>query len=76
MHPHLNCCHTSRYCNQKYFNLMLFGGCNSKALMTLSDVSCVDACKLGDIEAYPPMNTKRLFPIVVYLKDDIYVFMA
>ena len=55
---------------------MLFGGCNSKALMTLSDVSCVDACKLGDIEAYPPMNTKRLFPIVVYLKDDIYVFMA
>ena len=70
----LGICHASRYCNQKYFKLLVLGGYNSKASMTCRKVSCVDVDKLGDVEAYPPLQTGRNFLEVVYLKGDVYVF--
>ena len=66
--------HTSRYCNQKYFKLLVCGGRKARTSMTYSNVSCIDVNKVEDVEAYPPMKTKRNILKVVYLKDDIYVF--
>ena len=63
VYPSFNSGHTSRYCNQKYFNLMLCESFNFN--MSFCNVSCIDNCKIGNVEVYPPMNKKRLFPNVV-----------
>ena len=65
---------TSRYCSQKYFKLLVCGGYNSETYVTYSNVSCIDVNKLGVVEAYPPMMTKRDVSKIVYLKGHIYAF--
>ena len=66
--------HTSRYCNQKYFKLLICGGLNSKTLMACRNVSFIDIHKVRNVEAYPLMKTERISAKVVYLKGDVYVF--
>ena len=69
-----SCYHTSRYCNQKYFKLLVSGGYNMKTSITCSNVSCFDVCKVSDIEANQPMKTGRHSLKIVYVKGNIYVF--
>ena len=66
--------HTTRYCNQKYFKLLVLGGYNSTTSITCSDVRYIDVNKVRDVEPYPPMITERRFLNAVCLKSDIYVF--
>ena len=65
---------TTRYCNQKYFKLLVCGGYNTETSMTCSNVRCIDVNKVKDVEPYPLMTTGRLYPEVVYFKSEIYVF--
>ena len=65
----------SRYCNQKYFKLMVCGGAFSGTSIARSNVSCIDVNKVGNVKLYyPPMKTERFSAKIVYLKGDIYVF--
>ena len=66
--------HRSRYCNQKYFKLLVCGGFDSKVSMPCSSISCIDVNKVGNLEAYPSFNTGRFSSKVVYLKGEVYVF--
>ena len=66
--------HTTRYCSQKYFKLLVCGGYNLKTYMTSSNVSCIDVNKVGDVEIYPSMKTRRYDHKAVYIKGKIYVF--
>ena len=66
--------HESRYCNQKYFKLLVLGGYSIEKSMIYSNVSCINLNKVGDVEAYLLMKIKRLLAKVVFLKGDIYVF--
>ena len=66
--------HTSRYCSNNHFKLMVLGGHNDKTSTACSNFSCIDVKKLGNVEAYPPMKMGFFSHRVVYLKGDIYVF--
>ena len=66
--------HTSRYCNQKLFKLLVCGVYNSETYITSTIVNCIDVNKLADVETYPPMKLGRDSLEVIYFKGDIYVF--
>ena len=66
--------HTSRYCSQKNFKLIVCGGLNLDTYKTCRNVICIDVNKVRDVEAYPPMKKGREFPKAVYVQGDIYVF--
>ena len=65
--------HTRRYCNQKYFKLLVCGGRKAGNNMTCSNVNCIDINKLGDVEAFSPMITGRDSQKLIYLKGNVYV---
>ena len=66
--------HASRYCNQKYFKLLVLGGNNSKTYESCNNVSCIDLNNLENVEAYPPLKTARKAQEVVYVKGYLYAF--
>ena len=59
LHNCSSSCYTSRYCNKKYFKLLVCGGFNLK-LKISKNVSCIDVYKVGDVgDDYPPMKKGR-----------------
>ena len=63
-----------RYCNQRTFNTVIFGGFNEVIKKTLKTVNLVRGSDLADTKALPAMSGARRRHQAVFLKGEINVF--
>ena len=65
---------TNRYCSQKYFDILVYGGLTPNGLV--SNINEINGKCLGDFELSKPIAKERYFLDAVYLRNSIYFFVG
>ena len=65
---------TNRYCNQKMFNMIVFGGYAYRVNVTLKTVFQVDGSNLSSVKRLPSMLQRRRLAKAVCVKGEVFVF--